>query len=172
MAMVWTLTFLEIGKNELMGRYSYKKAFEELLAYAEGEGYHAITYGGPESFIVWAPHDYDKRLNIEDGETHENMVYLILHELGHHQIRKNWGKFEKRLPAVAYAEQVQEVREAQKYKRRASYIVSCLEEEFMAWEEGLKLAINMNIKVNHSKWIIFKAKKLKAHINRCANLNK
>jgi hypothetical protein len=59
-----------------------------------------------------------------------------------------------------------------KYKRRDSYIVASLEEEFLAWDEGLKLGKRLEIKINMEKWIDFKSKCLKGYIKYYANLKK
>ena len=53
---------------------------------------------------------------------------------------------------MAYAEHIHLLKKNGKYKRRVTYNVSCMEEEFKAWDEGLKLAEKLGIKVNVVKW--------------------
>jgi hypothetical protein len=157
-----------------MARYSYKKALEKLRQYAESEGFIDISFEDDYSFISWDRNNlYNPSiLHIQAKETIENQVYLMLHELGHHELRKNWDNFEKRFPVIAYAEEIKLIKNNKKYMRRNSYIVSSLEEEFMAWSEGLKLSISMDIKVNMKKWIEIKSRCLKRYINYYANLSK
>ena len=56
------------------------------------------------------------------------------------------------------------MRNVGKYKRRVTYSVSCMEEEFKAWDEGLKLAEKLDIKINIKKWNEFKSKCLIGYI--------
>lgn len=145
-------------------RYSYIKALNTLTDWATKEGYDDISFDHDDiSFIDWERDslNYPKKIKIEGKYPTEIQVYLLLHELGHHQLRKSWDKFEKVLPITAYAELYHnEV----KYKRRVPYIVSCLEEEFKAWEEGLKLGLKLGIKINMEKWTKFKSKCLISYI--------
>lgn len=157
-----------------MGRYSYKKALDSLSSYAESEGFGKISFDGEISFISWKPktlYSPDK-LNIEANETWENKVYFMLHELGHHELRKNWNRFTLRFPVVAYAEKVNIDMKERKYMRRDSYIVSSLQEEFTAWDEGHKLGLKLGIKIQEPKWVALKSKCLKGYITYFANLNK
>lgn len=150
-----------------MGRYSYNKALEILTNFAIGEGYVDITFDhNGISFIDWDKDSLNtpKRIKIEGKYSKEFQVYLLLHELGHHQLRKNWGKFSKLLPVAAYAEHIDLVEKDNKYKRRVTYIVSSMEEEFKAWEEGFKLGDKLGIKINSIKWNNFKAKCLISYI--------
>jgi len=96
----------------------------------------------------------------------------MLHELGHHELRKDWKKFTNKFPASAYAEEVHLTTRDKKYKRRDSYVVASLEEEFCAWDEGLRLGKKLGIRINIEKWIDFKSKCLKSYIIYFANLKK
>ena len=97
-------------------------------------------------------------IRIEGKYPVEIKVYLLLHELGHHQLRKDWSKFKKTLPVAAHAEHIHFVKKVGKYKRRVTYTVSCMEEEFKAWDEGFKLAMKLGIKINDTKWNALKSK--------------
>lgn len=144
-----------------MGRYSYTKALELLTAWATKQGYSDITVDYHDiSQIDWVKNTLNtpKDIKIQGKYPIETKVYFFLHELGHHQLRKNWKKFSKTLPVLAHAEQIHFYRNEGKYKRRVTYTVSCMEEEFKAWDEGLKLAIKLGIKVNTEKWTQLKAK--------------
>lgn len=158
-----------------MSRYSYKRALNQLKEYAVGEGYMLVTYNYTGiSKITWNRSTLNEpnSIYIEGRHGLEIKTYLMLHELGHHEIRKNWKKFMRRFPASAKAEQVHLETRDTKYKRRDSYVVASLEEEFMAWEEGLRLGNKLGIRVNMDKFIDFKSKCLKSYINYFANLKK
>ena len=158
-----------------MSRYSYKKALDRLKEYAYGEGYMLVTYNNiGVSKIRWSRGTLNepKSICIEGRYGLEIRTYLMLHELGHHEIRKDWEAFASRFPASANAERVYLEHNDRKYMRRDSYIVASLEEEFMAWEEGLKLGLRLGIEVNMDKFIDFKSRCLKAYINYFANLRK
>lgn len=87
-----------------------------------------------------------------------------MHELGHHELRKDWDIFNELLPVVARAEKHHHEYKSNRYKRRNSYIVGCLEEEFKAWDEGLKLARYFDIRIDLEKWNEFRSICLKAYI--------
>jgi hypothetical protein len=156
-------------------RFSYKRALETLTEYAYSQGYEKVVLNHKGvSFMNWRPRTLNEPISIyiEGKYTLEEKTYIFLHELGHHSLRKDWEEFEKRLPVIAYAEHVHLVYNDKRYKRRDSYIVSSLEEEFMAWDEGLKLAAELGIKIKMQNWIDLKSKCLKSYINYYATLKK
>ena len=154
-------------------RYSYRKALVCLKDYAENGGLEVIFAYSGTSHINWTPATLNdlKKVYIEK-HTPESQTYLFLHELGHYELRKNWKKFKKRLPVIAYAEEMNVTQKVTKFMRRKDYIVSSLEEEFMAWEEGLKLAGKLGIIVNPKRWISIKSDCLKGYISYYATLKK
>lgn len=144
-----------------MGRYSYTKALAILTEWAIKQGYTDITLDHDDtSQIDWERDTLNipKDIKIEGKQSIEHKVYLFLHELGHHQLRKDWNKFKKTLPTLAHAEHLHFYRKVGKYKRRVTYTVSCMEEEFKAWDEGQKLAEKLGIRINMAKWSPLKAK--------------
>lgn len=148
-------------------RYSYKRALDTITEWAVKEGYNDISFDHNDiSFIDWEKNSLNtpKKIKIEGKYPIELKVYLLLHELGHHQLRKNWDKFTKTLPVAAHAEHIHLSKKEGKYKRRVTYSVSCVEEEFKAWEEGYKLAEKLGIKINLKKWNLFKSKCLITYI--------
>ncbi len=134
-----------------MGRYNYTNALAVLSEWANGQGYSEVRLDHHD--ISEISFDY-KKILIEGKYSKEFKFYLLLHELGHHQLRKDWIKFEKTLPVMAYAEHVHLVKKdgARKYKRRITYNVSCMEEEFKAWDEGYKLGKRLGLRINDAKW--------------------
>ena len=148
-------------------RYSYITALDTLTKWAIKEGYKNISLDHYDvSYIDWEKKSLNepKVIKIEGSYDYEHQTYLMLHELGHHVIRKDWDKFKQKLPAAATAEEKDTKKKENKHKRRTSYIVSALHEEFSAWDEGIKLAKKLNIKVNLNKWNRFKTKCLMGYI--------
>lgn len=142
-------------------RYSYTKALNTITDWAIKEGYEDISFDHDDiSYIDWQSDSLNSPniIRIQGKNPIEIKVYLLLHELGHHQLRKNWDKFKKMLPVTAYAEHVHFIKNEGKYKRRVTYNVSCMEEEFKAWEEGYKLGEKLGVKINLDKWNALKSK--------------
>lgn len=149
-------------------RYSYKRALAQLVEYAYDEGYEKVvlnhnnvSFMNKKEGTLNTPYS----IYIEKTYTLEFKTYLFLHELGHHELRKDWAKFEKKLPVTAYAEQRSFKKGERKHMRRNSYKVASLEEEFLAWDEGFKLAEKFGIKINQDRWTDIKSKCLKSYIN-------
>lgn len=150
-------------------RYSYKKALEVVSSWAKKEGYKDVTFGYHDvSYIDWDKRDGDlnipKEIKIQGGYSYEISTYILLHELGHHQLRKNWDKFKSVLPMAAFAEYKHYNKKDPRYQRRVSYTVSSMEEEFKAWEEGYKLGVKLGIKIDDKKWDTFKCKCLMSYM--------
>jgi hypothetical protein len=157
-------------------RFSYKNALEKLKEYALKQGFEEVILEHSGGFIEYEDTNMYSplKLYVPSGYTNDTRVYIMLHELGHHELRKNWGKFETRLPAVARAEKavVRKHKNGKKYKRRDSFHISSLEEEFLAWDEGLKLGLKLGIKINMDKWMKVKASMLKTYIKYYGTMNK
>lgn len=150
-----------------MGRYNYTNALARLTEWAIKEGYTDITFDHHDiSYIDWEKDSLNvpKVIRIQGKYSVEMKVYLLLHELGHHQLRKDWDKFKRTIPVTAHAEQLHFVRKVGKFKRRVTYTVACMEEEFKAWDEGYKLAEKLGIRINLEKWSGFKAKCLLSYM--------
>ena len=144
-------------------RYSYKRAKDILSDWANNEGFEEITFDHTDiSFIDWERDSLNipKKIKIQGKYNNETQVYIFLHELGHHQLRKSWNKFEIRLPILAYTEEHGD----KKDRRKISYIVSSMEEEFKAWEEGYKLGGKLGIKINRENWDKIRCKCLMGYI--------
>ena len=161
MSKVWEISIF-IG----MGRYNYTRALERLTGWATREGYEVIFDHDDISEIEWQRDtlNWPNRIKIEGRYPIEMKVYLLLHELGHHILRKDWNVFQKVLPVTAYAEHVHFYHNDVRYKRRVMYNVSCVEEEFKAWDEGYKLGKRLDIRINDEKWHEFKSKFLMGYM--------
>ena len=149
-------------------RHSYKRALAQLTEYASGEGYTKINLNHDGvSFVNTKRKTLNEPISIyiEGCYTLEIKTYLFLHELGHHELRKDWTKFKKKFPVTAYAEQRRTLAKDGKYIRRNTYKVASLEEEFLAWDEGFKLAKKLGIKINMAKWTALKSNCIKSYID-------
>lgn len=140
---------------------NYKTFLKTLCKFAYSEGFIDIDllYSGVSS-IYWHSRNLPNRIVIEGKYSNEFKVYLMLHELGHHVLRRDWDLFGLSLPIVHQAESSNEL----KYRRRQTYIVASLEEEFKAWDEGLKLGISYGICIDRDKWDKLRAKCLMSYI--------
>lgn len=150
-----------------------------LTSWAKDEGYTDITFGYKGiSYINWKDYkkvgkmNTPKEIKLEGGNSDEITTYIFLHELGHHQLRKDWEKFNIILPTVAHAEVKYCKEKVKKYRRRISYMVSSMEEEFKAWEEGYKLGVKLGIKIDDKKWHQYKSKCLMGYIRFFGGANK
>ena len=154
-------------------RYSYTKALKMLTEWAIKQGYTDISFDYHDiSYIAWESDSYNIPMEIKIEAKHpiELKVYVLLHELGHHQLRKDWGKFKKTLPVTEHAERNNIKKNIKKFERRLVYKVSCMEEEFKAWEEGYKLGVKLGVRVNLKKWNAFKAKCLMSYMRNYSSL--
>lgn len=137
----------------------YEKSIKVLLQYAEEQGFKVELNHDDTSEIDWIGLNQPNVIRIQSKPI-ENQVYEFLHELGHHELRKDWSEYKKVLPTVAYAESVRPT----KYKRRIGYYVSSLEEEYKAWDKGLELANLLGVKIKKRKWNVLKNKCLMTYI--------
>ncbi len=152
-------------------RYSYKIALNTITEWAQNEGYEISFDHTDISQIDWVKDSLNrpKDIKIQGKYSIEMKVYILLHELGHHQLRKDWNRFIKKLPVTAHAENQHFMTKDKRYKRRITYTVACMEEEFKAWEEGFKLGQKLGIRINEGKWDNFKAKCLISYMRYYGN---
>ena len=140
--------------------HDYKKYINILLDYAENQGFKVDLNYFRTSEIYWVDLNIPSEINIEGRYNDELKVYVFLHELGHNELRKDWDSYNNILPNVANAEKVNE----SKFKRRIGYYVSCLEEEYKAWDKGLELAEKLGIIVRRGVWDSFRDRCLMGYI--------
>ncbi len=144
-----------------MERKIYTKAFKKLKEWALGEGFKSVTINHDNiSYISWEVNSLNTPLNIkiQSGYDDEHRVYLLLHELGHHQLRKDWDLFTENFPVLAKAELWHHKNKGNNLKRRRDYQLHSLEEEFRAWDEGFNLALSMDIPIDLVKWNTLRTK--------------
>jgi hypothetical protein len=141
--------------------YSYENAMSVLIEYAKNQGFKDVELNFDDiSMVTWGDLNTPDTIKIEEKHPIEIKVYILLHELGHHELRKDWGKFEQEMPIIAKAEMLKEY----KLKRRIGYYVSCLEEEYMSWDSGYVLGKFLGIEIDDKKWMELKNKCLMGYI--------
>ena len=109
------------------------------------EIYNVIDYAKSKNIeVVFGEYEdeaiFEKSLiKINDYQSDEMKLYVLLHEVGHFELYNNenykeeyFGKF--------YA------------KSNNAYKISYLMEEMDAWKEGKRIAKNLGIEINSNKW--------------------
>lgn len=155
-------------------RYSYKKALDILTQYAFDEGFAEVdlSYSGISTVInnhlqpYWTP----TRIKIQGCYNYEHQVYLFLHELGHHELRKDPELFKERFPIIYKAEDHTSRTYTRNFRRRKSYFVESFKEEYTAWDEGLILAEYFEIPINHERWSKLKTECLLSYMRHYSHL--
>ncbi len=148
-------------------RYSYVKYLDILTDWATKQGFKSISFDHTDiSYVDWTRDSLNepKVIKIQGKYNNEEKTYLMLHECGHHILRKDWEKFHKMFPTAAHAEEKQQIKKQYKFKRRTTYIVATIEEECLAWSRGYELATKLGIHINIEKWSKFKTKMLMSYI--------
>ncbi len=138
----------------------YKKALKILIQHANNLGFVVDLNYDDISMVTWEKLNNPSDIKINKKLPVEEKVYVLLHELGHNELRKDWDEYKRVMPIVAYAESVK----PKKYRRRVGYYVSCVEEEFKAWELGRKLANELGISIRKTVWNKLKSKCIMTYI--------
>ena len=94
----------------------------------------------------------------------EHEIYDFLHELGHYNLCKNWKKYSKEYPLIHKADYEYYENGVTKYRRRVGYYAEMMKDECDAWNEGLKIARKLGIKVNLSKYRKYSAESLAHYV--------
>jgi hypothetical protein len=119
------------------------------------------------SYIFWRdefPVNKPKKITLENTGNEEHMMWDLLHELGHAEVRKDWGAFKDKYPAVALAEKEWMKRGVTRYKRRVAYQVELVCEEVEAWDAGLAIARRLRIDVDVHGYRAYAAKALATYM--------
>jgi len=149
----------------------YREYLDILKKEAIKEGFAVRLSVDEVSYISWQEGSLNipKEIGIEKILDTESKVYFFLHEMGHHNLRKDWNSFTETFPTLSYAEEQDILFRVTKYLRRISYKVSLLNEEYKAWDEGFLLAGKLGIEVNMEKWVKIRDKSLMAYIKYYSN---
>ena len=135
----------------------FYQSFEKVSSYALSKhGFETVlcsdTHAGVCDFLR-------REIVINSSLGIEKKLYILIHEIGHILIRKNWKKFEKEFSAHAGKYYDGRVTRSKKFR------VSTVEEEFEAWKRGLRLAKKLGATVDESKFNNFKCECLMSYIN-------
>jgi hypothetical protein len=149
-----------------MGRYNYTKALHKLVDFAHEQGFTNVDLNHKESLMSWDPKtlNYPRAIKLDGSYNNEIKVYLFLHELGHFELRKDWELFGYFLPDVCEAETIKFMYGDKNITKRNLYTVSMIEEEYKAWDEGYKLGLRLDIRINKDNWNWIKTKCLMSYI--------
>jgi hypothetical protein len=157
-----------------MGKNYYTKALEKLAQYAKDEGFKTVKFNHDKtSYVNWTRDSLNTPsvIKIEGCHSDETKVYLMLHELGHHELRKYWEWFKAEMPVLAKADEEFHFNKNKKFRKGLVYDTACMEEEFRAWDEGYKLAGLLEIKLNEDEWFKLKSKCLMSYMKHYSNRN-
>lgn len=125
-----------------------------------------LSYGDG-SFIYWKdkfPINQPKRIMLQTTDNEEHMLWDLLHELGHAEVRRDWKDYKANYPAAYLGEREWMINGATKYKRRQAYKIDLIREEVAAWDAGVDLARKLNIDLRVEAYRAYGSKALATYI--------
>lgn len=138
---------------------SQKSPESKLRKYAKKLGFKVVL--GRESMVDWKPGypaNKPAKIVIQEGLSDLHRLYDFLHELGHHELRKDWDKYEREFPATVKAEFEWIHNDTNKYRRRVAYIAERVREECDAWNLGVKIARRNGVELNEVHYRLYSSK--------------
>jgi hypothetical protein len=124
----------------------------KLIKHAESKGIAVYTnYTDGPSMAIFRFDKGKYQISAIALSYHRNkklIVYDMLHELGHIDIRKNYKKYKTKYPAYAHAESQFVTKGISKYKRRTNSVVDTVREEYDAWDKGLEIAKKLGLRIS------------------------
>ena len=120
---------------------------EILKKYAESFGFKVnLNSKSSEMIIRRGTLNVPSKIKIiNTNSTHQ--CYLLLHELGHWELMKDWTLYKQRYHFTSIGEEFA-LDKIYKYRRRIAYKVDIMREEFDAWETGKNLAVKLNLNID------------------------
>jgi hypothetical protein len=120
---------------------------EILKKYAESFGFKVnLNSKSSEMIIRRGTLNVPSKIKIiNTNSTHQ--CYLLLHELGHWELMKDWTLYKQRYHFTSIGEEFA-LDKIYKYRRRIAYKVDIMREEFDAWETGKNLAAKLNLNID------------------------
>ena len=115
---------------KIVENWAYNKGFKVEM---KQNGHNTICF---EAFYI--------TINASQGA--ENRLFSLLHECGHILLCQDEKRYKEAFPGVWNG--IQDKRRS----RGRFFRVSLVEEEMMAWNEGLKLAKRLGVNINEDKW--------------------
>jgi len=132
----------------------YHKAFDLLRGYLEQRG----IYLAKGNFDAYMHEDktvvYNFRLRNK-----ENMIFSILHEIGHHLAFMNRKTYENKFPVLFK----HRFNNAKTNKRTNRYRMEVILEEYDAWHRGERLAKKLNIDIDADKYYTYASRQVKTY---------
>lgn len=149
-------------------RYSYKKDLVKLIEWVKiNLSCDVILNHDDASCVIFDEDAKPKKIFIENSFSNEKKIFLLLHEIGHCMLRLDWGYFSL---VLGYLHEF----ESGKISRvnKINYYVSCLEEEYKAWEIGYTMGLALGVNINIVKWDSFKSKCIMGYMLYYSNICK
>ena len=100
-----------------------------------------------------------------------HQYYLLLHELGHWELMKDWGLYKQKYYFSSMGEEFA-LDKIYKYRRRVAYKVDIMREEFDAWEAGKDLAARLNLFLDIVDYNQYSVSYLFSYIKYLGKINK
>lgn len=135
----------------------FQNSIDNLVWWANKNGYE-VTFS--RNITPFTNID-NKIIAINKSLTLENQLYVFLHELGHIKLANQEGyeqKFSHGYPIFDGD------RKKIRRKNTDMHTVHIIHEEYAAWEEGLKIAKDFNIKIDQYKWDKYRCKNIISYI--------
>jgi len=116
--------------------------FKKVANWAYNKGFKVILEHNSNNIVCL--NAYFITINASQGA--ENRLFSLLHECGHVLLCSDEKRYKEAFPGVW--DGVQDKRRS----RSRFFRISLVEEEIAAWNEGLKLAKMLGIKINQKNW--------------------
>lgn len=135
-----------------------EKDVSKVLMYATKCGFTITQVDRNNAFVSFSLNEKDYVYNTPDklylaaNATSRVMLYDLLHELGHYEIRKKAKKYKLKYPISVNSEFYAQCLKITKYARRLEYKMDRFIEERNAWVSGLKLAKKLRIDINEEDY--------------------
>lgn len=126
----------------------------KLISYCKINGYKVLFKRKTHSWFC----PFEKQFVISKDQIPENILYSLLHEIGHFILfRRKSYKEKYGLAATVLDSQIvktssQSKRLSKKLSKRLEYRILSIKEELDAWEAGLEFSKKYKIKINKKKW--------------------
>ena len=140
---------------------------DKVIKYANKEGFTVTRGGKGPSTISWIeerPYNVPDRIQLKKHNNPTHELLDLLHELGHHQIRKNYHAYCAKNPAVALAEHMEYTQGIMLYKRRKEYGVETVREEYEAWDRGMQIARKLRINIDSDTYRKYYTKSISSYM--------
>ena len=132
----------------------YHKAFDLLRGYLEQRG----IYLAKGNFDAYFHEDKTVVYNYK-LKNKENLIYSILHEIGHHLAFANRKAYGNKFPVLFK----QRFGKGHVNKRTNRYRMEIVLEEYDAWHRGERLAKKLNLDIDADKYYTYASRQVKTY---------